>query len=433
MHETDQMHDFGTVASDGSAGHRRSWRESPTFVIGLTAALYFGQGLPLGFIFGAYPVLMRTSGQALSLIAWVPLLGLPWTLKFFWSPMVDNRWSRRLGRRRSWLLSQQVLMILAMAVIASMPAGSATLVSFALLALASLFGATQDIATDGLAAERLAHGALSNANALAVAGMAAGFLAGGGGVLMLTGLAGYTIAMSAVVSVLIACVIPVLLWREQPAPTALTATLGGAFKRRGSLLLLLLALLYGAPHSIDGALSRLFLVDQGWSLAALGALDTAAMAAMAAIGCSAAAWLMPRRGAWPAAIAGLAISGAASLYWLAASAGLLPATTELCIVARLIGSAAMGLTSAAAFTAFMLFARGAGQAGTDVTLFKSANAFGELASASAGTAVAAGTGFAAGFGISAALAAVAIGIAAVLQQTLLRTANEPSEAGKAQS
>jgi hypothetical protein len=57
----------------------------PAFIVLLTACLYFAQGLPLGFVFGAYPVLMRSSGASLGTIAWIPLLGLPWILKFLWS------------------------------------------------------------------------------------------------------------------------------------------------------------------------------------------------------------------------------------------------------------------------------------------------------------------------------------------------------------
>jgi len=417
MRTDDQMTEATPPPAVSKRVSRLPYRDRSSFLVLLTATLYFGQGLPLGFTFAAYPVLLRTSGEPLSLIAWVPLLGLPWMLKFFWSPAVDNRWSARFGRRRSWLLSQQALMIAVMAAVALIPPGVATITHFILLGLASLFGATQDIATDGLAAERLTHGALSNANALAIAGMATGFLAGGGGVLMLTGVAGYTVAMSAVIAALIVCVVPVLMWQEGSVQRVAPATLGGALRRRGSLLLLALAILYGAPHSIDAALSRLFLVDQGWSLTELGTLDTAAMAAMAAIGCGTAAWLMPRIGAWPCAMLGLAVSCLAALYWLSASAGMVSATTELSIAARVVGASGMGLTSAAAFTAFMLFARGASQAGTDVTLFKSANAFGELGSASAGTAIAAAAGFAAGFGIAAVSATAAICLAFLMKQS----------------
>ena len=81
--------------------------------------------------------------------------GLPWVLKFLWSPVIDNRWRPALGRRRSWILPMQGVVLaclLALAALGVSAAGAGVVV--ALMALASLASATQDIATDGLVAER---------------------------------------------------------------------------------------------------------------------------------------------------------------------------------------------------------------------------------------------------------------------------------------
>ena len=72
-----------------------------------TALLYLVQGIPIGLAFQAYPVLLRQGGAPLELIALVPLASLPWAFKFFWSPLVENRWSAAMGvcmRRPSWPL-----------------------------------------------------------------------------------------------------------------------------------------------------------------------------------------------------------------------------------------------------------------------------------------------------------------------------------------
>ena len=153
------------------------------FVVLLTGALYFAQGVPLGVAFSAYPAILREAGASLAMLAWLPVVGLPWVLKFLWSPVVDNNWIASVGRRRTWLLSQQLLMIGAVIAMASVPMTVAQApVHIALFALASVFAATQDIATDGLAAERLQGRDLLRANTLAVAGMIMGMIVGGGGV-----------------------------------------------------------------------------------------------------------------------------------------------------------------------------------------------------------------------------------------------------------
>ena len=119
------------------------------------AALYLAQGVPFGMAMELLPTLLRRDGASLSALAWLPLVGLPWVLKFLWAPLIDNHWSARLGRRRSWILPMQTIVtacFLALAAI-GLTAQTAAL-SVGLLVLASLASATQDTATDGLAAWR---------------------------------------------------------------------------------------------------------------------------------------------------------------------------------------------------------------------------------------------------------------------------------------
>ena len=74
---------------------------------GLLALLYFVQGLPFGFQSTALPVYLRAEGISLESIGFASALALPWMLKALWAPLVDSRFSARLGRRRSWILPMQ--------------------------------------------------------------------------------------------------------------------------------------------------------------------------------------------------------------------------------------------------------------------------------------------------------------------------------------
>lgn len=66
--------------------------------------LYMTQGLPFGFQTKTLAVYLRMQGASLPSIGLVSLLSLPWMLKLLWAPLVDVVYSRRLGRRRSWVL-----------------------------------------------------------------------------------------------------------------------------------------------------------------------------------------------------------------------------------------------------------------------------------------------------------------------------------------
>ena len=109
----------------------------------MIGALYFS-GHSLGVAMEALPTLLRRDGADLHALAWLPLVGLPWVLKFLWSPVIDNRWRPALGRRRSWILPMQGVVLaclLALAALGVSAAGAGVVV--ALMALASLASATQ--------------------------------------------------------------------------------------------------------------------------------------------------------------------------------------------------------------------------------------------------------------------------------------------------
>ncbi|MEP5608231.1 MAG: hypothetical protein ABJP49_06960, partial [Marinobacter alexandrii] len=183
--------------------------------ITMIGALYVAQGVPLGFAFEALPVVLRREGIPLAMLAWLPVAGLPWVIKFLWAPLVDARWVVRLGRRRTWILTMQFLLAVSMAILTMLPIGEDTV---PIILLVMTFGivaaATQDIATDGLAAETQKGSALAVVNAFQVGGMLGGFMAGGAGVLLLTDLIGYGPSVFCLAIFLLLILVPVLLWRE---------------------------------------------------------------------------------------------------------------------------------------------------------------------------------------------------------------------------
>lgn len=402
---------------------------TPGFILLLTGALYLAQGIPLGVAFSVYPAILRDAGASLAMLAWLPVVGLPWLLKFLWSPLVDNCWSARLGRRRTWLLSQQALMIATFVVIAMVPITvERAPLHLALFAAASLFAATQDVATDGLAAERLRGGALLYANTFAVGGMVLGMIVGGGGLLMAVAWIGAPAAILGLACVLLLCAVPTMLWREHeiaPQPKHARASLF-AVRRPGFWMLLAVAVTFAAGHSVQGAITKLMLVDQKWQLAQIGALESTTYLAMLVLGCGTASWAVTRFGPWVCLVVSQIVVGLTSLGLAAITGGWLMPNVISVSVLRAFGAGGMGLSSVAAFTIIMLFARRGHQAGTDVTTFKSGNVLGELGFASAGTAIASAAGYttAFGFGAVAALSTLGLVIAVARSQPAAVPAEE---------
>ncbi len=74
----------------------------------LLFSLYWAQGLPVGFMTHALPVILRAQGVSLAHIGGFGLLMLPWSIKIFWAPWVDRHAISHLGHYRSWIFTRSV-------------------------------------------------------------------------------------------------------------------------------------------------------------------------------------------------------------------------------------------------------------------------------------------------------------------------------------
>ncbi len=142
-----------TSPSEASA---RTWRESLRLYLQPASlrmlVLGFSAGLPLLLVLGTLSFRLREAGIDRSTIGYLSWVGLAYGVKWMWAPLVDRLpipWlTPRLGRRRSWLLlSQAVIMAGLMGMALNDP--SQVLGPLVACALAVAFAsATQDIALD---------------------------------------------------------------------------------------------------------------------------------------------------------------------------------------------------------------------------------------------------------------------------------------------
>ncbi|MFY9270543.1 MAG: MFS transporter [Candidatus Manganitrophaceae bacterium] len=139
------------------------------------AVLYFAEGFPFGLIIDAFPVYFRMHGVSLKEIGFFSLVGLPWTLKFLWAPLLDL-W----GRRRSWMTACQLLIAATLLLLVSLPAGSVGPLFWILLFALAVFSATQDIAIDAYTIELLDEKEMGTANGVRVTTYRIALIAAGG-------------------------------------------------------------------------------------------------------------------------------------------------------------------------------------------------------------------------------------------------------------
>lgn len=141
----------------------------------------FASGLPLYLLLQLVPAWLKDGGISLADIGLFALVGLPYSWKFVWAPLLDRYFMVGFGRRRSWLLPVQVGLLLAIAGLGFLqPQTHMSWVVFLCFVIAAL-SATQDIALDAYRRELLEDNELGlgnsvHMNAYRIAGLVPGSL-----------------------------------------------------------------------------------------------------------------------------------------------------------------------------------------------------------------------------------------------------------------
>ena len=144
---------------------KRGWRDVVGSLgqpkVAVMLMLGFSSGLPFFLSGNTLGYWLRDAGTALSAIGFISWVGLAYSLKFLWAPIIDRVDAPivgRLGRRRGWMIVSQAI-IAAGLVAMSMIGLSAGLVAVGVFALAVAFSSsTQDIVVDAWRIEAAANG-----------------------------------------------------------------------------------------------------------------------------------------------------------------------------------------------------------------------------------------------------------------------------------
>jgi len=246
--------------------------------------LGFSSGLPLALSGGTLQAWLTVEGVDLTTIGFFTLVGIPYTWKFLWSPVMDRYVPPFLGRRRGWLLVTELALAGAIAGMGLLTPREDLRAMGALALFIAFASASQDIVVDAYRTDIAAPAERGLAGALGVVGYRIAMLVSGALALIVVGGWAWIPALGwrdtyLLMAALMAIGIAATLWGREPEAAAAPRTLREAavapfrefFSRRGAAWMLLLLVLYKLGDAFAGSLTTAFLLrGAGFSLADVG-------------------------------------------------------------------------------------------------------------------------------------------------------------------
>lgn len=246
--------------------------------------LGFSSGLPLFLTSKTLQAWMTVEGIKLSAIGLFSLVGLPYSLKFLWSPILDRFVPPFLGRRRGWIVIMQVGLLIAIAAMALQnPKRSLQLLAINSLLIAFL-SASQDIAFDAYRADVLEPLEMGAGAAVAVLGYRIALLITGSLALILADQTSWQ-GVYLLLSLLMGIGILASFWAPEPKlqtqpPSSLREAVTLPFieffqrlgKLRGSAVLIFIVL-YKLGDALVNNMALPFLLKTGFTQTDVGAIQ----------------------------------------------------------------------------------------------------------------------------------------------------------------
>jgi PAT family beta-lactamase induction signal transducer AmpG len=308
---------------------RGAWREILTSRrMAITAALGFASGLPLLLTGQVLTLWLTDVGIDIKTIALFASVGLPYTFKFAWAPLLDRFVPPFLGRRRGWMLITQLGLAVAIVAMASAdPASNPLLVAQLAIAIAAR-SATQDVAIDAWRSDVLRPDERAAGSAAYVLGYRVAMLVVGTGGLILADHAGYRVVFLAGAVLLAPCVVATLLAEEPVQPASRPQTIYRAvfmpfaefFKRLGwaALAALAFAAFYKfGDQMVDGLIGTFWRRELAMTKTEIGTFNKVAGFAGVAVGGVLAGILTPKLGTRRALIAFGVLQASTNLLYIA--------------------------------------------------------------------------------------------------------------------
>ena len=288
----------------------------------LICVLGFASGLPLALMLATLSAWLAQAGISRTAIGLFALVGLPYTLKFLWSPLIDGvrlplltAW---LGRRRGWLLMSQIALAGAIFGLAGADPGRDVMLTAGLALGVAFLSATQDIVIDAWRVEILAAREQGAGAAAVQLGYRVGMLVSGAGALYIADVFGFQAAYGVMAAVMAIGMGATLLATEPAAPggVPVPARAGRGIVhwmeahvvrpfadftgRPGWIAILLFIVLYKFGDAIAGVMANPFFIDIGFSLSEIASVTKVFGIIATLVGAVAGGVLVARKGIFAA-------------------------------------------------------------------------------------------------------------------------------------
>ncbi len=246
--------------------------------------LGFSSGLPRPLSWGTLQAWLTTDGVSIKTIGLFSLVGLPYIVKFFWSPFLDRFVPPWLGRRRGWITITQLALVVNIALLAfCSPARMPLIVATFALTLAFI-SASQDIVVDAYRTDVLHDPERGVGAAISVLGYRMAMLVAGPLVFIIADRAGWKTAYLSMALIMVIGICGTFFSKEpdkeiippKSLEEAVWFPLKNFFANKSAVFFLLLIVFYKLGDAYAGSLTTTFLLrGVHFTLTEVGALNKA--------------------------------------------------------------------------------------------------------------------------------------------------------------
>jgi len=263
---------------------KRNWREILLNRKMVTCIfLGFTSGLPLYVLIQLVPAWLRSHEVDLATIGLFALVGLPYTWKFLWSPVMDRFKLPFLGRRRGWALITQFGLIFSIAALGQFDPSASLRAIVVTVFIISFFGASQDIVIDAYRRELLADDELGTGTSFFVNAYRLSSLVPGSLALILSDILPWSTVYWVTALFMLVGILTTFIIKEVSDDSLAPASLKEAviepfvefFSRGGikaGLAILAFMFLYKLGDNMATALATPFYLDMGFSRTEIGSI-----------------------------------------------------------------------------------------------------------------------------------------------------------------
>lgn len=189
--------------------------------------LGFSSGLPRLLVASTLGALLTDHALSMAAVGLFAYVALPYSFNFLWAPFADHLkipyLTNKLGKRRGWILFNQLALTACLGAIALIDPASETFALALLALLTAFFSASQDIGIDALRTEYLAPSQYGEGAAMAVFGYRLGMLAAGAGALYLAEFVDWSAAYIAMAALMLVGIATILAVKEPENESAAAA------------------------------------------------------------------------------------------------------------------------------------------------------------------------------------------------------------------